>query len=54
MMFVFMFGNVCTMFLGERGHQKLHQSLQRSQKRNSEKRAMEEFSFRSSVFYSEN
>lgn len=38
MMFVFMFGNVCTMLLGERGHQKLCQSLQQLQKGNSEKR----------------
>lgn len=38
MMFVFTFGNVCTMFLGEKGHQMLCQSLQLLQKGNSEER----------------
>lgn len=32
-MFVFMFGIVRTMFLGERGHRKLYQSLQCLQKK---------------------
>jgi len=34
-----MFENVCTIFLGETGHQTLHQSLQQLQKGNSQKRA---------------
>lgn len=49
MMLVFMFGSVCTMFLGERSNHKLYQSLQSLQKGNSEKGAVEEFSFTCSV-----